>query len=151
VTAQVTRILVDSLDEFRKFLRAGWSLAQSVRALPIEVRVAGGPLLAVDISHAATREPGRTGSGGLRPGPCRSDSGRGRSHSGHRVRLVAFGSTHRDGPMRYSVVQLGQVTAWLESYIDQSWALVSQAHPGEGAPRGRRQRMVDRIREVDER
>jgi len=50
------------------------------------------------------------------------------THSGHRVRLVAFGSTHPDGPMRYSVVQLGQVTAWLESYIDQNWALVSQAH-----------------------
>lgn len=47
---------------------------------------------------------------------------------GHRIRLVAFGSTAEDGVARAcAVIRLGHVVAFLRRYLDEHWDLVRRS------------------------
>jgi hypothetical protein len=47
--------------------------------------------------------------------------------AGHRVRLVAFGSTLMPGTARHSTITLGHVARFLREYIEEYWQIVRNA------------------------
>lgn len=48
--------------------------------------------------------------------------------SGHRIRIVAFGSTGADGPQgAYRVIRLGHVVRFLEEYLREYWDVLRHA------------------------
>ena len=54
--------------------------------------------------------------------------GHAQTHSGHHVRLVAFGSTVVDsGSPRYAAISLGHITEFLHEYIQQYWHILHNA------------------------
>ncbi|MEJ8568836.1 hypothetical protein [Elongatibacter sediminis] len=51
------------------------------------------------------------------------------THTGHRVRLLAFGSTlNRTGRQRYASITLGHVIEFIEGYLHDHWAVLRHAH-----------------------
>jgi hypothetical protein len=54
--------------------------------------------------------------------------GHAQTHSGHRVRLVAFGSTAGNGSgPRHAVISLGHIAEFLNDYIRQYWDILHHA------------------------
>jgi hypothetical protein len=54
--------------------------------------------------------------------------GHAETHKGHRVRLVAFGSTvGTGGGPRHAAISLGHITDFLNEYIQQYWEIVRHA------------------------
>ena len=50
------------------------------------------------------------------------------THSGHRVRLMAFGSSGEKSPHKgYSVLTLGHIYSFIEAYLDQHWDVLRHA------------------------
>ena len=48
--------------------------------------------------------------------------------SGHRIRLIAFGSSRgRPGLGRYSTLRLGYIVSFIEEYLDQNWKVLHHA------------------------
>ena len=58
------------------------------------------------------------------------------THEGHRVRLMAFGSSNGPSPRgRYSVLTLGHIAGFIEGYLDEHWEVLRHAqfkHPALG-------------------
>lgn len=58
------------------------------------------------------------------------------THAGHRVRLIAFGSSHEQpGPGGYSTLSLGHVLDFVEDYLRRHWEVLRHAqfkHPALG-------------------
>lgn len=54
--------------------------------------------------------------------------GKADTHCGHKVRMVAFGSSEdSNGPRPYHFVSTGHVTRFLQEFVDGNWELVRQA------------------------
>lgn len=53
--------------------------------------------------------------------------GQGLTASGHRVRLVAFGTTTDDPGSGYETIALGQVIQFLQEYLHQHWPVLRHA------------------------
>lgn len=49
------------------------------------------------------------------------------TRAGHRVRLLAFGTSHNDVPGAYLTVLLSDVVAYVVRYISENWELVRSA------------------------
>ena len=50
------------------------------------------------------------------------------THSGHRVRLMAFGSSGEKSPHKgYSVLMLGHIISFVEAYLGQHWGVLRHA------------------------
>lgn len=49
------------------------------------------------------------------------------THAGHRVRLVAFGTSLAEPPGRWQSVMLSDVVAYVDRYISENWELVRAA------------------------
>ena len=62
--------------------------------------------------------------------------GKAATHAGHRVRLMAFGSSSEQPPHSgYSTLTLGHITGFIEEYLDQHWKVLRHAqfkHPALG-------------------
>ncbi len=62
--------------------------------------------------------------------------GKAAAHAGHRVRLMAFGSSSEQPPHGgYSTLTLGHITGFIEEYLDQHWKVLRHAqfkHPALG-------------------
>lgn len=57
------------------------------------------------------------------------------THSGHRVRLMAFGSSSEPARGSYSTLTLGHIADFIKGYLDQHWKVLRQAqfkHPALG-------------------
>lgn len=53
---------------------------------------------------------------------------------GHRVRMVAFGSTvPQKGPSTYSVIAMGHIVAFLRSHLRENWDLIRHAQVSDPA------------------
>ena len=50
-----------------------------------------------------------------------------RTHAGHRVRLMAFGSKNSEPGTGYSVLTLGHIISFIEEYIEQHWDVLRHA------------------------
>jgi hypothetical protein len=53
--------------------------------------------------------------------------GRAVTPCGHRLRLVAFGSTPPEGEVRYNVITLAHVFEFLQRYIERNWEMIRTA------------------------
>ena len=64
------------------------------------------------------------------------NTGKSVTHSGHRVRLIAFGSSSGRPPRGgYSTLTLGHIISFIEEYLDQHWKVLRHAqfkHPALG-------------------
>lgn len=49
------------------------------------------------------------------------------TRAGHRVRLLAFGTSHNDVPGTYLTVLLSDVVAYVDRYLSENWELVRSA------------------------
>ena len=50
--------------------------------------------------------------------------GHAKTHSGHEIRLVAFGSILGEKPVGYTAIPLGHVVAFLQDHLRRHWDLV---------------------------
>ncbi len=53
--------------------------------------------------------------------------GRANTHEGHRVRLIAFGSNRGEEKKNYSVITLGHIITFIETYIEEHWDVLRHA------------------------
>lgn len=83
------------------------------------------------INHSG-RDPSVLRAALMRFGCCHDDSvdelveslirhGSGQTEHGHRVRLIAFGSSIPEGNPGYHTVSLGQVIAYASAYLEDNW------------------------------
>jgi len=53
--------------------------------------------------------------------------GQAKTHEGHRVRLIAFGSIKGEVNKGYNVLTLGHIISFIEDYIEQHWEVLRHA------------------------
>jgi hypothetical protein len=85
--------------------------------------------------NAAARDPAVLRAGLTRFGCCTPEEapqvvaelgrvGHAKTHSGHEIRLVAFGSILGEKPVGYTSISLGHVVAFLQDHLRRHWDIV---------------------------